>query len=258
MPFAFVWSSMVWSGMLPWRLWRPGEGGCAHAMGPALRRSRGAARRWTRCASSRPRSPTARGGSGAARRAHPAARQRRAPHGWLRLGGPSLAGTARGRGARLGARRDRPGGPVLVALAAVRAVSGLGPGARTPSVVARRFGLGASPAGGQPRPGAGRGRRRRRAGAASERSTSSAPTTSSSPSTRPTRRGAPPTSRRCARAVLVTRVGAAAATGPRRRRGRAGPHSSLAPPNGWACTKELVSAYIRWMYASSSVASTRH
>lgn len=35
-----------------------------------------------------------------------------------------------------------PGRPVLVALAAVRAVSGIGPGARTPSVVARRFGLG--------------------------------------------------------------------------------------------------------------------
>ena len=37
-----------------------------------------------------------------------------------------------------------PGRPVLVALAAVRAVSGLGPGARTPSVVARRFVLGAA------------------------------------------------------------------------------------------------------------------
>lgn len=37
-----------------------------------------------------------------------------------------------------------PGRPVLVALAAVRAVSGVGPGARTPSVVARRFGLGAA------------------------------------------------------------------------------------------------------------------
>ncbi len=38
-------------------------------------------------------------------------------------------------------RVDRP---VLVATAAVRAVSGLAPGARTPSVVARRFGLGAA------------------------------------------------------------------------------------------------------------------
>lgn len=37
-----------------------------------------------------------------------------------------------------------PGRPVLVALTAVRAVSGLGPGARTPSVVARRFALGAA------------------------------------------------------------------------------------------------------------------
>jgi hypothetical protein len=34
--------------------------------------------------------------------------------------------------------------PVLVALAAVRAMTGLVPGARTPSVVARRFGLGAA------------------------------------------------------------------------------------------------------------------
>lgn len=34
-----------------------------------------------------------------------------------------------------------PGRPVLVALPAVRAVSGIGPGARTPSVVARRLGL---------------------------------------------------------------------------------------------------------------------
>ena len=37
-----------------------------------------------------------------------------------------------------------PGRPVLVALTAVRAVSGLRPGARTPSVVARRFALGAA------------------------------------------------------------------------------------------------------------------
>jgi hypothetical protein len=34
--------------------------------------------------------------------------------------------------------------PVIVALAAVRAVTGLRPGARTPSVVAKRFGLGAA------------------------------------------------------------------------------------------------------------------
>lgn len=38
----------------------------------------------------------------------------------------------------------RPQHPVLVALAAVRAVTGLHPGARTPSVVAKRFGLGAA------------------------------------------------------------------------------------------------------------------
>jgi hypothetical protein len=37
-----------------------------------------------------------------------------------------------------------PGRPVLVALPAVRSVSGLAPGARTPSVVARRFGVGAA------------------------------------------------------------------------------------------------------------------
>jgi len=37
-----------------------------------------------------------------------------------------------------------PQRPVLVALTAVRSVTGLGPGARTPSVVAKRFALGAA------------------------------------------------------------------------------------------------------------------
>ena len=37
-----------------------------------------------------------------------------------------------------------PERPCLVAVAAVRGITGLGPGARTPSVVAKRFGLGAA------------------------------------------------------------------------------------------------------------------
>jgi hypothetical protein len=39
---------------------------------------------------------------------------------------------------------ETAGGPVIVAIAAIRAATGLHAGARTPSVVARRFGLGAA------------------------------------------------------------------------------------------------------------------
>src|SRR5829696_3657347 len=62
----------------------------------------------------------------------------------LRLRGRVVAGRLVDVGPDWALLETAPQRPVLVALAAVRAVSGLGPGARTPSVVARRFGLGAA------------------------------------------------------------------------------------------------------------------
>jgi len=62
----------------------------------------------------------------------------------LRLPGRTVAGRLVDVGPDWALVEPAPERPVLVALLAVRAVSGLGPGARTPSVVAKRFGLGAA------------------------------------------------------------------------------------------------------------------
>ncbi|CAN7287668.1 hypothetical protein LJR027_001290 [Terrabacter sp. LjRoot27] len=62
----------------------------------------------------------------------------------LRLRGRVVSGRLVDVGPDWALVETAPGRPVLVALAAVRAVSGLLPGARTPSVVARRFALGAA------------------------------------------------------------------------------------------------------------------
>ena len=62
----------------------------------------------------------------------------------LRLPGRVIAGRLDQRPVRPHIRETAPGRPCLVALAAVRGITGLGPGARTPSVVAKRFGLGAA------------------------------------------------------------------------------------------------------------------
>jgi hypothetical protein len=62
----------------------------------------------------------------------------------LRLPGRVVTGPLREVGPDWALVETAPGRPVLVVLTAVRAVSGLGPGARTPSVVARRFGVGAA------------------------------------------------------------------------------------------------------------------
>src|SRR6478609_501672 len=67
-----------------------------------------------------------------------------ATHVGLRLRERMVAGRLVDVGPDWALVETAPGRPVLVALPAVRAVSGLGPGARTPSVVARRFGLGAA------------------------------------------------------------------------------------------------------------------
>ena len=62
----------------------------------------------------------------------------------LRLPGRVLGGRLVDVGPDWALLETAPQRPVLVALPAVRAVSGLGRGARTPSVVAKRFGLGAA------------------------------------------------------------------------------------------------------------------
>jgi hypothetical protein len=62
----------------------------------------------------------------------------------LRLPGRVVSGRLVDVGPDWALVEPAPGRPVLVALPAVRSVSGLGPGARTPSVVAKRFGLGAA------------------------------------------------------------------------------------------------------------------
>lgn len=67
-----------------------------------------------------------------------------APHAALRLPGRVVAGRLVDVGPDWALVETAPERPVLVALPAVRAVSGIGPGARTPSVVARRFGIGAA------------------------------------------------------------------------------------------------------------------
>ncbi|MGO4359602.1 MULTISPECIES: hypothetical protein [unclassified Terrabacter] len=67
-----------------------------------------------------------------------------ATHVGLRVRDRVLAGRLVDVGPDWALVETAPGRPVLVALPAVRAVSGLAPGARTPSVVARRFGLGAA------------------------------------------------------------------------------------------------------------------
>src|SRR3954471_17584736 len=62
----------------------------------------------------------------------------------LRLPGRVVTGRLVDVGPDWALVESAPERPVLVALLAVRGVSGLGPGARTPSVVAKRFGLGAA------------------------------------------------------------------------------------------------------------------
>lgn len=62
----------------------------------------------------------------------------------LRLPGRAVTGRLVDVGPDWALVETAPGRPCLVALAAVRGISGLGPGARTPSVVAKRFGLGAA------------------------------------------------------------------------------------------------------------------
>jgi hypothetical protein len=62
----------------------------------------------------------------------------------LRLPGRVVSGRLVDVGPDWALVEPAPERPVLVALPAVRSVSGLGPGARTPSVVAKRFGLGAA------------------------------------------------------------------------------------------------------------------
>jgi len=62
----------------------------------------------------------------------------------LRLPGRVIAGRLADVGPDWALVETAPGRPCLVALAAVRGITGLGPGARTPSVVAKRFGLGAA------------------------------------------------------------------------------------------------------------------
>lgn len=67
-----------------------------------------------------------------------------APGVALRLPGRVLTGRLVDVGPDWVLVETAPQRPALVALGAVRAVSGLGPGARTPSVVAKRFALGAA------------------------------------------------------------------------------------------------------------------
>lgn len=67
-----------------------------------------------------------------------------APRAALRLSGRVVTGRLLDVGPDWALVETAPERPVLVALPAVRAVSGIGPGARTPSVVARRFGIGAA------------------------------------------------------------------------------------------------------------------
>jgi hypothetical protein len=67
-----------------------------------------------------------------------------APDVGLRLPGRVLTGRLVDVGPDWALLETTPARPALVALGAVRAVTGLGPGARTPSVVAKRFGLGAA------------------------------------------------------------------------------------------------------------------
>ena len=62
----------------------------------------------------------------------------------LRLAGRVITGRLVDVGPDWALVETGPHRPVLVALAAVRGVTGLGPGARAPSVVAKRFGLGAA------------------------------------------------------------------------------------------------------------------
>ncbi|WP_147063069.1 hypothetical protein [Terrabacter aerolatus] len=62
----------------------------------------------------------------------------------LRLSGRVVAGRLADVGPDWALVETAPERPVLVALAAVRSVSGIAPGARTPSVVARRFGVGSA------------------------------------------------------------------------------------------------------------------
>lgn len=67
-----------------------------------------------------------------------------APGVGVRLPGRVLTGRLVDVGPDWVLLESAPERPVLVALGAVRAVSGLGAGARTPSVVAKRFALGAA------------------------------------------------------------------------------------------------------------------
>ncbi|MFD1053074.1 hypothetical protein [Terrabacter terrigena] len=67
-----------------------------------------------------------------------------AGHVGLRLPGRVVTGRLADVGPDWALVETAPGRPCLVALAAVRGITGLGPGARTPSVVAKRFGLGAA------------------------------------------------------------------------------------------------------------------
>jgi hypothetical protein len=62
----------------------------------------------------------------------------------IRLPGRLLTGAVVDVGPDWVLLETAPQRPVLVALTAVRSVTGLGPGARTPSVVAKRFALGAA------------------------------------------------------------------------------------------------------------------
>lgn len=62
----------------------------------------------------------------------------------LRLPGRLITGRLVDVGPDWALVETAPERPCLVAVAAVRGITGLGPGARTPSVVAKRFGLGAA------------------------------------------------------------------------------------------------------------------
>lgn len=62
----------------------------------------------------------------------------------LRLPGRVITGRLTDVGPDWALVETAPDRPCLVALAAVRGITGLAPGARTPSVVAKRFGLGAA------------------------------------------------------------------------------------------------------------------
>jgi hypothetical protein len=62
----------------------------------------------------------------------------------LRLPGRAFIGRLVDVGPDWALVETAPGRPCIVALAAVRGITGLAPGARTPSVVAKRFGLGAA------------------------------------------------------------------------------------------------------------------